>query len=96
GLSTKFVEYLLGKIKWSLAELVDTQRDHFTDMERLNYFLEQHDTEEFTRKDYLRTFPKISTATATRDIRKGVEEGILAKKGSDRITGYSRLNHPTQ
>ncbi|MBK6623300.1 MAG: hypothetical protein IPG32_21440 [Saprospirales bacterium] len=30
GLSTKFVEYLLGKIKLSLAELVDTQREHFS------------------------------------------------------------------
>ncbi len=90
GLSTKFVEYLLDKINLTLAELVDTQRDNFTDIERLNYFLDQTDTVEFTRRDYLRMFPKISSATATRDLRKGVEEGILTRKGSDRITRYQK------
>lgn len=90
GLSTKFVEYLLGKIKLSLAELVDTQRENFTDIERLNYFLDQINTGEFTRKDYLKMFPKISTATATRDLRKGVEEGILTRKGNGRLANYQK------
>jgi Fic family protein len=90
GLSTKFVEYLLGKIKLSLAELVDTQRENFTDIERLHYFLDQMDTSDFTRKDYLRMFPKISTATATRDLRKGVETGLLSRKGSDRLATYQK------
>jgi Fic family protein len=90
GLSTKFVEYLLDKINLSLAELVDTQRDNFTDTERLNYFLDQRDTGAFTRKDYLKMFPKISTATATRDLRKGVEAGILIRKGTDRLANYER------
>lgn len=90
GLSTKFVEYLLGKIKLSLVELVDTQRDNFTEIERLNYFLDQIDIADFTRKDYLRMFPKISTATATRDLRKGVEEGIITRKGNDRLASYQK------
>lgn len=90
GLSTKFVEYLLGKIKLSLADLVDTQRENFTDMERLNYFLDQINIGAFTRKEYLKMFPNISTATATRDLRKGVEEGILTRKGSDRLASYQK------
>lgn len=90
GLSTKFVEYLLSKIKMSLSELVDTQRDNFTDLERLNYFLDQFETADFTRKDYLRMFPKISTATATRDLKKGVEAGILTRKGNDRLARYQK------
>ncbi len=90
GLSTKFVEYLLDKIKLSLAELVGTQRDNFTDTDRLNYFLEQINMGEFTRKDYLKMFPKISTATATRDLRKGVEVGILTRKGNDRLANYQK------
>ena len=90
GLSTKFVEYLLGKIKLSLAELVEIQRENFTDTERLSYFLEQIDIGEFTRKDYLKMFPKISTATATRDLRKGVEDGILTRKGTDRLANYQK------
>ena len=90
GLSTKFVEYLLGKIKLSLVELVEIQRENFTDTERLSYFLEQIDIGEFTRKDYLKMFPKISTATATRDLRKGVEDGILTRKGTDRLANYQK------
>ncbi|MFN0215812.1 MAG: Fic family protein [Saprospiraceae bacterium] len=91
GLSTKFVEYLLDKIRLSLTELVDTQRENFTDMGRLNYFLDQIGMAVFTRKDYLKVFPKISTATATRDLRKGVEEGVLTRKGSDRLATYQKV-----
>jgi Fic family protein len=90
GLATKFVEYSLAKIQLSLAELVDTQRDNFTDKDRLIYFLEQIQIPEFTRKDYLGVFPKISTATATRDLQKGVEEGILIQTGTGRVTHYRK------
>lgn len=90
GLSTKFVEYLLEKIKLSLEELVSSQRDNFTDMERLNYFLDHVGVRNFTRKDYLRMFPKMSTATATRDLRKGIEEGILTRNGRDRLASYQK------
>lgn len=91
GLSTKFVEYLLDKIKSSLTELVQTQTEHFTDMERLHYFLDQLYTQEFSRKDYLRAFPTISSATASRDLKKGVAEGLLNRKGEDRLTRYWRV-----
>ena len=90
GLSTKFVEYLLGKIAVSLTELVDTQRENFTDKERLSYFLDQMEPSAFTRKDYLKMFPKISSATATRDLKKGVEEGILSREGNDRLARYQK------
>jgi Fic family protein len=90
GLSTKFVEYLLHKIKLSLEDLVNQQRDSFTDRERLHYFLDQTGTGEFTRKDYLKMFPNLSTATATRDLRKGVEEAILYRKGTDRLARYQK------
>lgn len=90
GLSTKFVEYMLDKIKLSLTDLVGMQRDNFTELERLNYFLDQSDVPDFTRKDYLRMFPKLSTATATRDLRRGVEAGILIRKGNNRLARYQK------
>jgi Fic family protein len=90
GLSTKFVEYLLDKIKLSLAELVDAQRDNFTDSERLKYFLDQKGSGEFTRKDYLKMFSKISNATATRDLKKGVDAEILIRMGRDRLSRYQK------
>jgi Fic family protein len=31
-------------------------------------------------------------ATATRDLRKGVEEGILTRKGIDRVAKYQKIN----
>jgi len=88
GLCTKFVEFMLEMIKISLSELVDDQRKSFSDEERLQYFKEQTDLNEFSRKDYLRVFKDISTATATRDLKKGVDLGILRKKGDNRLAKY--------
>lgn len=88
GLCTKFVEFMLAMIKISLSRLVDDQRRSLSDEERLYYFKEQTDLKEFTRKDYLKLFRDISTATATRDLKKGVDLGILKKKGDNRLTTY--------
>ena len=71
---------MLEMIKISLSELIDDQRKSFSDEERLQYFKEQTDWNEFSRKDYLRVFKDISTATATRDLKKGVDLGILRTK----------------
>jgi Fic family protein len=88
GLCTKFIEFMLGMIKISLSELIEDQRKSFTDEERLQYFKEQTALKEFTRKDYLRVFKDISTATATRDLKKGVDLGILKRKGDNRLAKY--------
>ncbi|MCB9082319.1 MAG: Fic family protein [Lewinellaceae bacterium] len=88
GLCTKFVEFMLSMIKISLSELIEDQRKSFSDEERLQYFKEQTALKEFTRKDYLRVFKDISTATATRDLKKGVALGILKKKGDNRLAKY--------
>ncbi|MCI5090443.1 Fic family protein [Phaeodactylibacter sp.] len=88
GLCTKFVEFMLGMIKISLSDLIEDQRKSFSDEERLQYFKEQTDLKEFTRKDYLRVFKDISTATATRDLKKGVDLGVLKKKGENRLAKY--------
>jgi Fic family protein len=88
GLCTKFVEFMLSMIKISLGQLIDEQRRSFSDEERIQYFKEQTELKEFTRKDYLRVFKDISTATATRDLKKGVDLGILKKKGDNRLTTY--------
>lgn len=88
GLCTKFVEFMLNMIKISLSQLVGEQRPSFSDEERLQYFKEQTRLQEFTRKDYLKIFKDISTATATRDLKKGIDLGILKKKGDNRLTTY--------
>lgn len=88
GLCTKFIEFMMEMIKISLSQLIAEQRSSFSDEERLQYFKEQTENNEFTRKDYLTVFKNISTATATRDLKKGVELGMLKKKGDNRLTKY--------
>ena len=88
GMSTKFVEYMLSIIKRSLEDLVFDQRKSLSDIERIEYFVEHSELSEFTRKDFLKMFKDISTATATRDLRKGVEMGYFDKIGDNRITKY--------
>lgn len=88
GVSTKFIEYMLERIKNSVSELIGNQRNNFTDVGRIEYFSEATRLKEFSRKDYMDVFKSISTATATRDLKKGVELGIFERIGNDRVTKY--------
>ncbi len=88
GLCTRFVEYMLDVIKISLESLIAEQSKTLNDEERLTYFQEHSELQEFTRKDYMNMFKTISSATATRDLKKGVEIGILERKGENRLSKY--------
>jgi Fic family protein len=58
-----------------------------TSEDRLSYFLEITDAA-FSRKDYMRVFKEISTATASRDLKQGVELGLFEKEGDKTKTIY--------
>ena len=88
GVCTKFVEYMLEKIKTSLNKLIIGQRNNLNDEERIKYFLSHFDGQEFVRKDYLEVFKEISVATATRDMKKGIELNLWEKEGDNRTTKY--------
>jgi Fic family protein len=88
GVSTVFVEYMLEIILKSLKQLVTEQRSQLSDIERVKYFIENFNQENFARKDYLNMFRDISSATASRDLRKGVEKGLFEKKGDKSKTNY--------
>ena len=88
GIATKFVEYMLEMIKNSLEKLLNEQRGSLTDIERIQYFKENSTLQEFTRKNYMNLFKHISSATATRDLKKAVEMGFLIKIGDNRVTRY--------
>ena len=88
GVCTIFVEFMLEKIKTSLEQLIAGQRNTLTDEGRINYFVSNYDQIEFVRKDYLEIFKEISVATATRDMKKGVELNIWSKIGENRTTKY--------
>lgn len=88
GIATRFVEYLLDIIRSSLEQLVQTESVSLSEESRILYFRSNNLLTTFTRKDYMNTFKNISSATATRDLRFGVDNGILIKKGDNRTTIY--------
>ena len=89
GKSTKFIEYMLNIINQSLSELLENSIKKLSHHDRIQIFIEIC-TEEFTRKDYLTYFKDLSPATASRDLRKAVENGIIVKQGDKKTTTYSK------
>lgn len=87
GKSTPFIEYMLSVIEKSLTELLDFKNRILTDNDRLEYFMSLG-KKEFTRKDYMKVFKDISTATASRDLKKGVEMNLFEKTGEMNKTIY--------
>ena len=69
GNSSVFIEYMLQVIDQSLGELLNFKNRTFREIDRIEYFL-KFSSNQFTRKDYMNTFKDISTATASRDLKK--------------------------
>jgi Fic family protein len=87
GKSNAFIEYMLGILDRALAELLDFNNRILNDSARLEYFAATG-TKEFTRKDYMNVFKNISTATASRDLKKGTDENLLEREGLKNKTTY--------
>jgi Fic family protein len=87
GSSTPFIEYMLRVIDDSLYKLLDFKSRILTTEDRLSYFSELKKTE-FSRKDYMNVFKEISSATASRDLKKGVDLGLFHKEGDKTKTVY--------
>lgn len=87
GKSTVFIEYMLDVIDKSLNELLSFNNRIVKDTDRLNAFLTLGKNE-FTRKDYMNVFKHISSSTASRDLKKGVEMNLFHKIGDKNMTIY--------
>ena len=87
GNSTKFIEYMLAVIDASLNDLLDFNSRIFTQKERLVYFISL-DKNPFSRKEYMNVFKDISSATASRDLKTGVEKELFIKIGEKNKTKY--------
>jgi Fic family protein len=87
GKSTVFIEYMLGVIEKSLENLLDYNNRILKDTDRLDYFLALGYTE-FNRKDYMNVFKDISSATASRDLKKGLELDLFERFGELNTTKY--------
>ncbi len=88
GDSTGFVEFMLQIINESLEDLLSNKNINLTSRDRIIIFQELIRKSSFNRRDYLRQFRDISSATASRDLKSAVDEGILAKTGDKRTTLY--------
>ncbi|AJR03783.1 Fic family protein [Siansivirga zeaxanthinifaciens] len=87
GKSTPFIEYMLNIIDISIRELLNFNNRILTEKDRLEYYVSLNNTE-FTRKDYMSIFKNISSATASRDLKKGAELGLFDKIGEKNKTIY--------
>jgi Fic family protein len=88
GESTLFIEWMLKMLLQALEELLKTQNRNLTVKDRIELFKVKIGNREFYRKEYLQNFKEISTATASRDLKWAVENGILKKSGEKRLTIY--------
>jgi Fic family protein len=83
GESTIFIEFSLEKIGMALAHYRQTissvAQDAFS---RLSYAKAKLENQWFSRKTYTQIQGNVSTATASRDLQQGVQQGILEKRGA--------------
>nr|WP_303517512.1 Fic family protein [Cellulophaga lytica] len=87
GQSTKFIEYMLNVINLSISELLKFNNRTLNEKDRLEYFVSLNKNE-FSRKDYMDIFKDISSATASRDLKKGTELNLFEKVGEKNKTIY--------
>jgi len=89
GESTVFVEFLLGLILSELGSLVQKlDRKRLSSDERIKQAAEQFGKQLFSRKEYLNNFEELSNATASRDLKRAVDQGFLQKFGDKATTQY--------
>lgn len=88
GESTIFIEFMLAVIRESLDGLLNIQNINLSNADRINLFKTSAKSNYFTRKDYLKNFREISSATASRDLKFAVENGLIEKKGDKNTARY--------
>jgi len=87
GKSTSFIEYMLRVIDQSLESILTYNNRILKDTDRLEHFISLG-IKSFTRKDYMNVFKNLSSATASRDLKKGVELNIFKSIGNKNKTEY--------
>lgn len=92
GKPTDFLEFMLTVIDTGIQDFFKQNEEIKTAEQRLEFFVSET-PKKFSRKDYMVTFDTISTATASRDLKLGVEKGILVKEGDKRKTIYKPDKH---
>ncbi len=92
GRSTKFIEYMLNVIDVSMNKLLEFNNRTLSEIDRLEYFVSLNKSE-FSRKDYMDIFKDISSSTASRDLKRGLELNLFEKIGEKNKTTYRISGH---
>ncbi len=88
GNSTVFIEYMLSVIDDALTELISSSISvKMNQNKRLEHFCSLTFIS-FSRKDYMKVFKQLSSASASRDLKIGIEKGLFSKSGDKRLTTY--------
>lgn len=89
GSSTAFVEFGAAVVEEALKRFLgDLRPEPSTASHRIEIAAGHLAGREFSRKDYAAIFPSLSTATASRDLRHGVDSGRLERSGEIALTRY--------
>ena len=92
GDSTLFIDFMLSIILATLQEYFEQLKPKpLSSIDRLNLYKKTINIQSFSRKDYLKYFKTLSTATASRDLKKGVDDKMLIKSGAQNTTTYRYL-----
>jgi Fic family protein len=89
GSSSLFIDFSLLSIQHSLEHFLQEIRPQpVTAQTRREVARHAFGMVEFSRKDYLAHFAGLSTATASRDLREGVDRKILVRVGEKALARY--------
>lgn len=89
GDSSSFIEFMLHTIHYALTEFdSETNSIVVTNIDRLKVAKNYFKRKEFSRKEYMILFKSISSATASRDLKSGVDRKILSISGDMNRSKY--------
>ena len=88
GQSRGFIESMLDRINEALKELLTITQIKDSFDSRIEKARSSFQQSEFSRKDYMQLHKTISSAKASRDLKKAVEFKLLLKQGDKRTTVY--------
>ena len=89
GVFTVFVSFIIRQLEESLKKLIEETRGvTLTAENRLGIARTEFGVKTFSRKNYQNLLKTISTATASRDLHKGVKMGLLKRSGDKRTSLY--------
>lgn len=88
GHSTGFIEFMLTAIRDTLNASLPSFRERLTPGSRLQQARQAFGQSWFTRKGYLALFPDVNALSGSRDLAKGVTNGLLERQGEKAKSRY--------